>query len=318
MDNFVLRAGHSPFLLSRARLGVFLSIVLGMLWLTLLPSTRALALETQVYEQGVFRLVYTVQGEDCVVLDDENANGIPDQVENVGIQLAAAREVLHSFLDFPDPLHSERYAHVEGVIVWLRSREKMKGNHGLAFSVASRSRHFPGKWLKLQISTDTDPRRNPSPAHEYFHLVQYGQSNFKNSWYLEGMARWSEDLVKRVPVVKKQSLPGEALWDAKYRASDMLWQPLAGMCGKKTALPQAVLAKYRYSDGSPVFHDAWISGPQVMRDVLFCLHRKEKEAAASFDLEEWRKKEQRNPANNPLIFACVQEVQSSCMGKIPE
>ncbi|MCR5812981.1 MAG: hypothetical protein K6G15_00615 [Desulfovibrio sp.] len=277
-----------------------------------------MAEDVEVFEKGVFRLVYQRQGEEAVRLDDGNANGIPDQVENIAIQLAAARDVFHSVLAFPDPLTSERYAQTEGVVVWLRSAKSMKGQHGLAFSVASRSRYVPGKWLKMQIATNIDARRNPTPAHEYFHLIQYGQANFKNAWYLEGMARWSEDLVQRVPVLKKRELPGENVWEATYQASNLLWRPLAGICGGRTALPESLKTTYRYVDGSPVFHDHFISGAQAMREMLLCLHRKEKDAAGTSDLEMWRKKTQRSPANNPLIFECVREVQSACQRKSPQ
>ena len=288
----------------------------GLFCLAFCLSSEVAADKLFFYRFGVFHIAYSLQGEDAVAPDDMNTNGIPDQVENIAVQLMAAREVFHDVLGFPDPLSSEHYSQTEGVIVWLRSRSRMRGNRGLAFSVASPSRHFSGKWLKLQISTDINPRRNPTPAHEYFHLIQYSQANFKNAWYLEGMARWSEDLVQRVPVArKKNDLSPEKIWESKYRANDMLWRPLAETCGRRAGISPELLQKYHYVDGSPVFHDAWVSGPQVMVDILFCLKRKEKEAAASEDLEVWRKKQQRNPANNPLIFDCVRDVQSACEEK---
>jgi len=41
-----------------------------------------------------------------------------------------------------------------------------------------------------------DPTNNSTPAHELFHLYQYGYALFKQRWYLEGMAKWMETVFK--------------------------------------------------------------------------------------------------------------------------
>ena len=276
------------------------------LLLSVFSVPGAWAREAAVYERDVFRLVYEVEGADAVPGTDINANGIPDIVEDMATQLAAAREAFEH-LGFPDPLRSPRYAGTNGIVVTVRARSGMRGLHGRAFSLANGARRFPGKWLKLQISTDTDPRRNPTPAHEYFHLVQYGQSHFMNGWYLEGMARWAEDVVRHVPVPRGETKMSDR--PGGYRAANLLWHPLAADCGGPVALPPDMTEKYAYVDGTPVFVDASINGPGVMRRVLSCLHERDsRDDVLALLLGNGS----RSVAASELAQECVREARRQC------
>ncbi|MBO4301198.1 MAG: hypothetical protein J5861_06305, partial [Desulfovibrio sp.] len=161
---------------------------MAVLGLCLINGVSAADNTLQSYDKGKFRIVYYTDGVDGVSTVDSNSNAVPDRVEDIATQLVAAREAFIS-LGFPDPLQSKRYIGTRGVMVILRARSSMHDLHGRAFSKATGSQQFLGKWLKIHISTDTNPSQNPTPAHEYFHLIQYGQSRFMNGWYLEGMAR---------------------------------------------------------------------------------------------------------------------------------
>ena len=73
------------------------------------------------------------------------------------------------------------------------------------------------------------PTRNLSPAHELFHVFQNGYSQFKNAWYYEGMARWSEDLLRagagRVGTLPVDAGALDGLFKQSYEAS-RFWQAL--------------------------------------------------------------------------------------------
>ncbi|MBO4301543.1 MAG: hypothetical protein J5861_08085 [Desulfovibrio sp.] len=300
----------------------FYSALWALCLLLLLPAVSAYEagaydnpLVTQ--ERDVFRIVYSVEGPEAVPDTDSNGNGIPDSIEDMATQLSAARDVF-ARMGFPDPLRSQRYAGVSGIMVIVRARSSMQRLHGRAFSRASGSRLFPGKWLKIHISSDTDPRRNSTPAHEYFHLIQYAQSRFMNGWYLEGMARWAEDAIRKVHVDPISKIDMKTPYCAKYTAAEQFWHPLGVTCGGSVLIPSSVVNRYKYVDGTPVFKDDVINGPEAMRKVLACLHTKEIEAAESFGgLTTWRRDGQLTPLNTPFILECVRETQNQCIRETP-
>ncbi len=264
------------------------------------------------YDRDVFRIVYSLEGDAAVPHTDINRNGLPDVVEDTATQLLAAREAFAS-LGFPDPLQSIRYAGTTGIMVIMLPRSTMHGHHDRAFSRASGSRHYSGKWLKIHISTDTNPVRNPTPAHEYFHLIQYAHSRFMNGWYLEGMARWAEDVVNRVFVDPGISMNTEKAIRESYTAAENLWHPLGIACSGAVRIPRSLTDKYRYVDGTVVFKDDVINGHQAMAGILACLNRKEPAAAeAGGGVANWRKNGQRSPLNTPYILDCVREIHNQC------
>ncbi len=64
-----------------------------------------------------------------------------------------------------------------------------KGN-GLAFDRVAAETMSDGRklpcGLKFVLNAALEPARNITPAHEFFHLYQYGYAVFKQKWYLEG------------------------------------------------------------------------------------------------------------------------------------
>ncbi len=294
----------------RKRVGHVLTAILLLNVCHTVPSAAAPLL---AYDRDVFRIVYTLEGEDAVPDLDMNKNGLPDLVEDIATQLLAAREAF-MFLNFPDPLQSTRYTGTTGIMVIVRARAAMHGLHGRAFSRASGSRQFPGKWLKLHISADTKPSRNPTPAHEYFHLIQYGQSRFMNGWYLEGMARWAEDVISTVFVDPAIGMDTETAVHETYNAAKKLWHPLGKICSGAVRIPQSLTDKYHYVDGTAVFKDTAINGPRAMVHILACLNGKEAEAAEAWGgVATWRKNGQRSPLNTPFILECVGECYRQCL-----
>ena len=135
------------------------------------------------------------------------------------------------------------------------------------------------------------------------------------------MARWSEDAVSEIkkypggteiPVTLNSTAAQNKIYQEKYKAASMLWYPLAVNMGDKDTIPSNVVKKYKYVDGSPVFHDNVIYGANVMRDVIKAMQSREEKAAAQFGgMEKWRKDGQRADQNNQFIMDSVKEVHDS-------
>ncbi len=275
--------------------------------------------EAEVHQQGVVYVVFERTGENAVKADDVNQNSVPDVVEDIAIQINAAREVFHDVCGFPDPFKSPRYPNIGTIEVHVLAKANMGNSNGLAYSGKWTSKDGSGKRaLHIKVAAVVDPRKNSTPAPEYFHLIQYGATYFRNSWYLEGMARWSQDsihAVKKYPTVKSMymtlnsRLSKAAIFSERYKAANLLWYPLAVECKDKTEIPSSVMKKYRYADGTPVFQDDIFYGANVMNKVLAAMHEKEAVAAAGYaDQKTWRKDGVRSDENNELILECVREV----------
>ncbi len=291
-------------------------------WLLLFSQSQATELSQYFYKQSEFVIVYYKEGDDAPPLDDNNHNDIPDRVENIAIQLKAIRELYHQLYNFPDPLTSVRYTkkQPETIEVVIRNREKMKSN-GLAFSESTKSIFNPQNFsLKIHIANTIEPKKNLTPAHEYFHLIQYGSTYFRNAWFLEGMARWSEDSMgtrtnakNNLHQLMQDSMQIEQLFKESYRAEQIIWTPLSVACGDKNHIPQDIQQKYHYLDASPVFKDDVFYGVNVMQKVLHCLHKQESRAVNNFEnRKDWIKNGQRSSSNNPFILQCVQTILTQC------
>ena len=270
-----------------------------------------------VYKQGIVYVIY----EEDIIKDktDVNSNGVPDVVEDIATQLNAAREVFKDVFNFPDPLDSPRFKNATSIEIDIDLKEVMKVN-GLAYSgVRKNSKHDPNEpAIHIKVANTFDPHKNPTPAHEYFHLIQYGATYFRNSWFLEGMAHWSEDSVSKiknypsgndVPVKLNSEDAENQIFESKYQAAEQLWYPLAVSMEDKETIPDDLMNKYKYVDGSAVFHDNIIYGPKVMLKVIQTMKSKEDIAAEKFGgMSKWRKDGQRSEQNNPIIMDSVREV----------
>lgn len=267
------------------------------------------------YQQGVIYVLY--EDKDITNKADINSNGVPDSVEDIATQVNAAREVFLAF-DFPDPLQSERYKNVTSIEIDI---EVMEGI-GVAFSGARKNfKNSPKeRAIHFKVSSKVDPRKKQTPTHEYFHLIQYGATYFRNGWFLEGMARWSQDAVaktkypdgKNISATLKSKAAQEEIFKVKYDAAGKLWYPLAVNMRDKATIPDRLIKKYKYVDGSPVFQDNIIYGANVMREIILTMKTKEAGAAAQFGgIKKWRKEGQRDEQNNPFIMESVREVYNS-------
>ena len=307
---------------SLIRLIIFVLAISGTLRSGARVASAQESLECHV--RGPVRVFYATEGEKAVNLTDADANGVPDRIEDVGKQVWAAHHLFCEVLDFPDPFKSERYKGVTCVEAYVRPFEK--GN-GLAFESAQRARKIPegkpnDRTLVMRIGAHVVPSKNITPAHEFFHLIQYSTTYFKNPWYLEGMARWAEHSLAKEGVgpVKydprgpwpqsRQNLP--KLVEMSYDAEFVLWNPIAAATDRRGSLSRTAvgseLANLRYSDGMPVLHDLEFIGAPVMREILLELGKMDDVAFKELGYDQWSEENQRSSKNAPYIYQAVMDV----------
>lgn len=266
---------------------------------------------------------YHTEGPQAVDPADVNGNGTPDQVEDALTQTEAARLLFIEVLGFPDPFQSVRFKDASFLDIHFRSKEVLKSN-GVAFDEMQRFNKpgDPNGTLSLcfNIATSVKPSANLTPAHEYFHLIQNGVTFFKNSWYTEGTARWSESglgvgklgptgLLGTWPLSEAQAA---GIFTASYGASQQFWNPLAARLDKDASLPEGPalerLKAMTYVDGTPVLKDTTFAGWKFIREVLAELGRSDDEAFQKLGYDRWSEANQKSPQNNPWILAAVVRV----------
>lgn len=278
---------------------------------------------TEHYVHGPIRVFYIKQGKDAVPLNDFDRTGVPDRVEDIAKQVWAAHHLFCDVFKFPDPFRSERYKGVTCIQVSLRD---LGGGNGLAFDEPQRARKIPegkatDRAIVMSINCKLNPMTNITPAHETFHLVQYGATYFKNSWYLEGMARWSEHALAReglghVKYSRRGPWPQklqhlQLLSKMRYDAEHVLWNPIAARTDRDGLLRDSLLGEklisLRYSDGTPVLRDRTLQGADIMRDILVELGKLDDVAFEDLKYDGWSEDNQRGEGNDPYIYKAVMD-----------
>ena len=145
---------------------------------------------------GIFRIFFTANGPNAVANNqDRNQNGTPDVIDDLSTQVNAAHQLFSDVLRLREPLRQPRYALAKTIDIYVFA---LDGPRGLAFDEVVNRKATPesieqGCALQIFIDKDIDPALNVTPAHELFHLYQYGYTPFKSGWFLEGMARWMDE-----------------------------------------------------------------------------------------------------------------------------
>lgn len=268
----------------------------------------------QVYKIGIFRIFYTLRGPDALPLSkrkDNNKNGIPDYVEDIALQMQTADKIYSEALGFIHPLMNARYFNrVKGIDIHLLHLSHKHGSTGDAI-VSYRYRYISvEKYPVLSIKISNNLRLGTrTPAHELFHIYQNGYSMFKNRWYTEGTARWSEFALKRgtgetrpLPHdIKRLQTLLEQTYGTKY-----FWNRLTKLCGTAEEFPVTdTLRSARYITlKKSIIEDNHLNGYDFMRSFFKMLDYTDNIASKQRGIDPymWRESLQKSDKNNPYIL----------------
>ncbi len=269
---------------------------------------NAEAYRGEVYQKDEFFIHYSLQGENALEhREDLNANGTPDVVEDIMTQLVTMRDML-LHLGFRHPLQQPRYKGVQQIRLRMLAIEKK----GLAFDSA---RSYPGGDCSLFITLGSHLKSgNLTPAHELFHLFQYGYTMFKRPWFLEGMARWSESVLGAKSVapapIPRDSSARKAFFNRGYSASEV-WYALAygaDPIGRLT-VPDSI-ASMRYVSGRKALEDTRLPGAPFILAVLEALGDADRKVGRENGMPRyaWPESFQRDPQHDEPMWAAIEGV----------
>jgi hypothetical protein len=281
---------------------------------------RRVALD-RVWVCDEFRIFYTLTGPDALPVEDQVDSagaGVPDKIQNIARQLVTARQAYVQILGLRPPLESPRYRdRLKFIEVNVWALPGRNGSTGDAIVNYHRPTD-PPEGVEV-VTVDLAAKLsagNLSPAHELFHVFENGYSQFKNAWYYEGMARWSEDLL-RAGAGRGGSLPADeqerdALFKQSYDAS-RFWVALArqtDLTSKVTIPPELSAVRY-VGSGKPVVEDDLFSGAQWIKPLLEEFEREDHLISQEEKLDplDWPEARQHAPQSNPRIWKAVLAVQ---------
>ena len=298
---------------------IIISILLSAIFLSANWKSERESLDN-VYILGDFRVFYTFNGEHALSLEnkvDLNENSIPDYVENIAQRLYLTKEVFINLLGFQDPLKSKRYKDVKYIDVHIMSSEKSSaGDEIITFKY--KIFNTKDKVISMQVRNNLT-KKTLTPSHEYFHILQNSYTMFKNRWYSESTARWSESIFKK-GAAKQDNLPNsqkqiKELFDKTYSAE--------GICGKlrylcntnngvfknKKDLKTDIPSYPNLIEDSTVygykFIKVFLENLELMSDYVSKIR--------DFDEFDWDEKEQKSNENNIFILkALLKTINEEC------
>lgn len=235
------------------------------------------------------------------------------QLEDVQKQFYAADILYQQVLGLSAALTTPRYQNANFMHIIFVPSEKSFGLTYDEITTTPRHQH-DGCYVSVRLSDQVRAPVNPTPAHELFHVYQNSQSMFKQAWYSEGTARWSESMVSIGTGAAADRLPQTARelqqWMRESYGASRVWIRLFSLVDTQSrfAIPMS-LQSLRYSDGRPVVADDRAYGVRFMRLLMQNLSNTSDQIARQEGWSRfgWPEAEQKDPRFNAVIWQAVQQ-----------
>lgn len=270
-------------------------------------------------QQDEFIVYYTDQPNSKNYIQNQtdlNNNHIPDYVENILIQAIAARDA-YTLARLRPPLESPRYKNKTGSIaIFVKD---IPGN-GVAFEEPSRFTNVAAGKMPCSVIIYISNKFPVFPgnyfavvSHELFHLYQYSYAQFKNSWYLESLAKWAEQSLRLSPkIISNENwlYPiTEFEWENQVfsKSYNNLFRYLFLKNKNDMLVFPESFTQRRYIDGSLVFKDKYWPGGKAIVRLLDDLQKQSNHISKlnHWDKYNWEEKNQRLVDWNAIIKSSI-------------
>ena len=150
-----------------------------------------------------FRIFYNLNGDDKTPkkLEYKNHSLIPEYILELLKSFFLANEIYIKNFNLLNPMESGIYFDkgAKFIDILIANIPVQKGL--VSSELIDNSNYFEDDSLKgksIRLSLDKNLITNTAtPIHELFHVYQYNYSNFNNMWFMEGLARWAQNLTHK-------------------------------------------------------------------------------------------------------------------------
>lgn len=126
-----------------------------------------------------------------------------------------------------------------------------------------------------------------TPIHELFHVFQYNYCNFNNMWFMEGLARWSQNLTHsrtNVNEVLPSTLSKLENLTSRAHDAEYFWRELISKCNNEFYFVKILLEQC-----------------EIQANILEDIFRDENK----YNENNWSRQDKRSPQNNKHIFQAI-------------
>lgn len=146
---------------------------------------------------------------------------IPDYIIDVFKHFLQAYEIFIKKLHLKNPLKEGIYfdkgaKFIDILIINIPIQKGLVASKLIDNSHYFEEKSLKGKSIKIQLHNGLI-QSTATPIHELFHVFQYNYCNFNNMWFMEGLARWSQNLIHNRKMIEER-LP-QNIEELKYLLS---------------------------------------------------------------------------------------------------
>ena len=174
-----------------------------------------------------FRIFYNLNGDDKTPKNIEYKTNdlIPEYILQILKSFSVAYELYIKKLKLLNPLEKGIYFEksakfIDILIVDIPVQKGLVSSELIDNSFYFNDEILKGKSIKILLDRNLITN-TATPIHELFHVFQYNYSNFNNMWFMEGLARWAQNLThKREKKFEKLPSTFEELEELLIKAHD--------------------------------------------------------------------------------------------------
>lgn len=161
-----------------------------------------------------FRIFYNLEGEESPSqLTFSKDSKVPDYIlENIK-SFFQAYKIFTEKLLLTSPLEKGNYfddgaKFIDILIKNIPIQKGLVASELIDNSTYFKEAYLQGKAIKIQIHNNLI-KNSATPIHELFHVFQYNYCNFNNMWFMEGLARWSQNITHKRAMID-ENLPKDS------------------------------------------------------------------------------------------------------------
>lgn len=241
-----------------------------------------------------FRIFYNVSGDDKSPKKLEyNLNKtIPDYVLNIMDAFYRAFYIYTKEQNFKSPMKEGIFFDkgVKFIDILIVNIPVQKGL--VSADLIDNSSYFKnikqlhGKSVRILLDRNLI-KNTATPIHELFHVFQYNYCSFNNMWFMEGLARWSQNLThtrNNISEVLPSTLSELDYLISRAHDAEYFWRELISKCDDKLYFVKVLLEQCA--------HQANILENMFQED-------------GKYKTNNWSREEKRSVLNNKHIFQAI-------------